>query len=251
MATTELSWNDVRHGVAKLCEERGWHHGVAMMSSTDPTRRVIMAKGSPLSEKHGHDVPVAIGGAPEVRVCSASDVNECQDEDYVVNTWHTTRKMIAVCNNRKGASVHKFEATTERFEMYLRTLLCQAGAVDSDAEFKAMIALRKRINDNQWDCYVLGNAFTETSERSNVTYIFRKGLPTIAMRCRPRPEGGETRHFLAALCSHPLAWFEGTHVGAYPPTDEVLANLLAVRADEHMYWRKSIQHTLDDPLAAI
>ena len=130
-------------------------------------------------------------------------------------------------------------------------MICQAGAVDSDAELRAMISLKNRINDNQWDSYLLGGAFPEKSKRSGVTYIFRKGLPTLAIKCQPQLEGGEKHIFLAALCSHPLGWYQGTHVGCYPPSDEVLANLLSVRADEHKFWARANQHSLNDPLSGI
>jgi len=257
MATTEITpaipdmdWDDVRAGVAKLCEERGWHHGVPITSIFDQTRRIILARGCPLSDIHGHDVPVAMDGKPQLHVCSAGDVNETQDEPYVVNAWKTTPKTIYVGKYSKGAVVEKRNDSRERLDMILASMVCQAGAVDPMAEIRAMGALSKRVNRNQFDSYLLAGAFPETSKKSGVTYIFRKGLPTLAMRME-KVEGGEKRHFLAALCSHPLAWFEGTHVGAYPPSDEVLANLLAVRADEAKFWAKSVQHSLDDPLSGI
>lgn len=247
---TNLTWSDVRRGIAQLCRERGWHHGVPIMSSIDTTRRVILAKGCPLSDTHGHGVPVSMSGDPVLHVCSDGDVNEAQDEPYAVNTWFTAPKRVTVGKYSKGAVVVTTSAARERLDLLLNGVLCQAGAVDSDTELRAMCALRTRVNDNQWDAYILAGAFPETSKRSGVTYLLRKGLPTLALRMKPVP-GGEKRHFLAALCSHPLAYFEGTHVGCYPPTDEVVANLLAIRADEHAFWKRANQHTLDDPLGGV
>lgn len=251
MADSELSWNDMRRGVASLCEQRGWHHGVPIMSSTDTSRRIVLAKGCPLSDKYGHNVPVRMDGGVHVQACSNHDVNEEDDFPVVVNTWLTKPVGIGVLRSRRGAKVVRVDTSRDRLDLLMRTMICQAGAVDSDTEIKAMISLKARINENQWDSYLLSGGFPETSARSKVTYILRKGLPTIAIRCRPKPEGGEERIFLAALCSHPLGWFEGTHVGAYPPTDEVIANLLAIRGDEHTLWKKSNQHGLNDPLAGI
>ncbi len=252
MATeAQLTWEGLRAGVAMVCKDRGWHHGVPIMSATDTSRRLILAKGCPLADEHGHDVPVEIGGGPQIHVCSVSDCNEEDDSPVVINAWVTRPTTIVACRQRGKAKIERIDTSRDRFDMYVRSLLCQAGAVDSDAELKAMIALKGRINDNQWAAYILGNAFPETSKRSGVTYIFRKGLPTIAMRCRPNPEGGEDRIFLAALCSHTLGWYEGTHVGCCPPSDDVLAHLLLMRSDEHDFWRKSNQHGLNEVQAAI
>ena len=193
MATTELdlSWSDLRRGVSAICEQRGWHHGVPMMSSTDSSRNLVLARGCPLADQYGHDVPINPGGAPQVHVCRSSDIDDDGEGPYVTNAWDMSHKMVIAYMQKGKAKVRMEDRSRDRFEMYVRSLLCQAGAVDSDTELKAMLALRKRINDNQWDAYILGNAFPETSIRSGVTYIFRKGLPTIAMRCVKRPEGGE------------------------------------------------------------
>lgn len=252
MATTDLTWEGLRHGVHELCKERGWHHGVPIMSATDPTRRVILAKGCPMSDTRGHGVPLAIDGEPHVHICRNEDVDETAPGPYVVNAWRPKPKTVVALRDRGKYRVKCFDESRERLEMILSTVLCQAGAVDSDAELKALCSLKGKINDNQWDSYLLAGAFPETSIRSQVTYLLRKGFPTIAMRCRPNPDGpGEIRTFLAALCSHPLAYFEGTHAGCYPPTDEVIANLLSIRASEHEYWKRSNQHSIDDPLAGI
>jgi hypothetical protein len=242
----------VRSGVHQLCKDRGWHHGVPIMSATDPTRRVILAKGCPLADKHGHDVPVAMDGMARLHVCSDEDVDETASGQWVVNAWKPTPKTIVAVREKGKYRVKRFDDSRERINLLLDTALCQAGAVDSDSELKAMMTLKGKINDCQWDSYILAGCFPETSLRSHVTYILRKGLPTIAMRCRPNPDGpGEIRSFLAALCSHPLGYFEGTHAGAYPPSDEVIATLLSIRADEAKMWAKSNQHSLNDPLAGI
>lgn len=251
----ELTWTDLRRAIARMCEERGWHHGVPIMSSTDSSRSLVLAKGCPLSDIHGHDVPVNLVGGSSVHVCRSEDIDAYENGDCPedVNYWIPSPRAYVVMRKRGKAKVGRVDLTEDRFNMFVRSLLCQAGAADSNAELTAMIALKGRINQNQWDAYILGNAFPETSKRSGVTYIFRKGRPTIAMRCRPCTDGqpGETRRFLAALCSHPLAWYQGTHVGSYPPSDEVLAHLLMMRADEHRYWRECNQHGLTEINAGI
>lgn len=244
----DLTWGDLRRGIALLCEERGWYHGVPIMSVTDKERRIVLAKGCPLSDIHGHDTPVDMSGSTYTHVCMSSDIDayERGDVPEEVNVWMPSPRAYFAMKKRGKGVVGKVDMTTARFTMFLRSFVCQAGACDSNAELTAMIALKGRINDNQWDSYILGNAFPETSKRSGVTYIFRKGRPTIALKCRPRTDGepGEEHHFLAAMCMHPLAWYHGTHVGSYPPTDEVIAHLLLMRADEHRYWRECNQHPL-------
>jgi hypothetical protein len=251
MATQELNitWDDLRAGVHEICKERGWHHGVPIMSATDTSRQIILAKGCPLSDTRGHDHPVTMDGIPRVHVCTVDDVQE--DGPMIVNEWRLpAQRHVVVMHHHGKAKVEYVDRPRARLDMFMDSMMCAAGAVSLEAELRAMCSLFQRINGNQRECYILTGAFPETSDRSHVTYILRKGLPTIALRCE-KVEGGEKRHFLAALCSHPLAWYSGTHIGAYPPSDEVLANLLSIRADEHAFWKRAGQHKLGDPEAGI
>jgi len=102
------------------------------------------------------------------------------------------------------------------------------------------------LNKMQTESYILNGMFPETSKRSGVTYIFRKGLPTLALRIDKLEDKRERRHFLAALCQHPLAYYADTFAGCTPPTDEVITHLLMMRSDEHRFWKKSGQHPLND-----
>lgn len=242
------SWEAIRWGVDRLCEERGWHHGVPLPSSTDQYRRIVMAKGCPLADKHGHGVPFAFAHKDGVHTCSTKDV---ENATYLVNKWRPYPSEVSVYRDEKGAFKVRWPIAHERLKIVLDTMMTRAGAVSAESEFKAMECLLPKINESQWECYVLSGMFPETSKRSGVTYILRKGLPTLAMRMVPRPEGGEQRNFLAALCLHALAWYEGTFVGSYPPTDEVINHLMMIRGDEHGFWKKSVQHGITDPLAGI
>lgn len=248
-ADTGITWNDLRANIHTLAKKRGWHHGVPIMSSTDPTRRVVLAKGCPLADIHGHGKPVAIG--PEPPAFFACKINEEDQGVEEVNTWQRLPLQVVVMREKGRAQVGCIPVAHLRLKQLLDTLLCQSGTVSMEAEFNAMVSLFKRLNENQRESYMLSGAFPETSKRSGVTYILRKGRPTLAIRCTKLPEGGERRNFLAALCSHPLGWYEGTWAGVCPPSDEVLGNLLAIRADEHKFWARSIQHSIEDPLAGI
>ena len=84
------------------------------------------------------------------------------------------------------------------------------------------------------------------SKRSQVTYMFRRGRPTIAIR------QDETGGFpLCALCLHPIGYYADTWAGVMCPTDEVIAHLLMMRGSEEKYWANANQHPVDHPAAGI
>jgi len=62
--------------------------------------------------------------------------------------------------------------------------------------------------------------------------------------------GAEPR-VLAALCMHPIAYYEDSWAGGMPPTDDVIAHLMLMCGDEPMYWRRSNQHPSWRPEAGI
>ncbi|MCF8532417.1 MAG: hypothetical protein K9G48_05395 [Reyranella sp.] len=95
--------------------------------------------------------------------------------------------------------------------------------------------------------YLLTGMFMERSERSGVTYLFRRLRPTLAIK-----EGkNDSMRILCALCMHPVAYYEGSWAGAMTPTDDVIAALMLMRGDEHMYWRRANQHPPGRPEAGI
>jgi hypothetical protein len=111
---------------------------------------------------------------------------------------------------------------------------------------KAFAALLDHLDDSQARDYVVSNCFMERGRRSGLLYMFRRGLPILTFRTSA--ESVEPR---AALCLHPLAYYEMTHAGALPPSDELLALLLMMRADEPYLWRKANQLDIRDPMVAI
>lgn len=124
-----------------------------------------------------------------------------------------------------------------------RMLLDTIGAArawDLKAEIAAMGKLSALVSDWAWRCYWLTGSFLETSRRSGVTYIFRRLRPTLAIQATA---DGENTKILAALCLHPIGYYDGSWAGAMVPTDDVIAHLLLMRADEHRFWRQANQHT--------
>lgn len=131
-------------------------------------------------------------------------------------------------------------------------------AIDAETEFRAMDSLKKRINRGQWNTYVLCGAFLERSPRSDIHYVFRKGLPTLAVsfhgnKLRDSIDQGDDKggRVLCALCLHPVGYFQGSHVGLMTPTDEVITHLLMMRGDEHRYWGSCGQWSCIDPRAGV
>lgn len=89
--------------------------------------------------------------------------------------------------------------------------------------------------------------FAERSPRSGISYIFRRLRPTIALKA-----GKDDRmRCLAALCMHPIGYYDGSWAGAMCPTDDVIAHLMLMRGDEHMFWRRSNQHPAWSQFAGI
>jgi hypothetical protein len=106
-----------------------------------------------------------------------------------------------------------------------------------EQEANALKLLAEMLPHHAFKKYLLTGMFLETSERSGVTYIFRRLKPTVA--CSGAT--GEIR-ILAVLCQHPIAYYSGTWAGAMCPTDDVIAHLSLMRGDEALYWRRCNQH---------
>jgi hypothetical protein len=117
-----------------------------------------------------------------------------------------------------------------------------------EQEQRALQLLGTMIRHHTMKHYVLTGQFLEESPRSGVTYLFRRLRPTIALApSRGEPEG----RVLAALCMHPIAYYHGTWGGAMCPTDDVIAHLALMRADERLFWKRCNQHPPNRPEAGL
>lgn len=135
----------------------------------------------------------------------------------------------------------------------LSHLINTLGASDAwgiEQEARAVQLLGTLVNHRKFKQYMLTGMFLERSKRSGVTYLFRRLKPTIAIDARNEAEGKSAR-ILCALCMHPIAYYAESWAGAMCPTDDVIAHLMLMRADEHMYWRRCNQHAPDRPQAGI
>lgn len=117
-------------------------------------------------------------------------------------------------------------------------------AWDHNAEVKAQEKLFSLVSGHQFVQYSMTGAFVERSKRSQVLYVFRRCGTTLALR----HDADFSIRVLAALCLHPVGYYEQTHAGCLVPTDDVIAHLLMVRGAEHKFWAQANHHTPEDSL---
>jgi len=163
-----------------------------------------------------------------------------------VNSWWNSRYQayIIVIQDKQGRSRFGVELV-DRLSFTFRTV--EAAAVwPVEAEDKAQKKLASLISRDLFELYQLTGHFAETSKRSQVTYLFRRGRPTIAIR-----EEERGAHLLCALCLHPIGYYGDTWAGVMCPTDEVIAHLLMMRGSEEKFWANANQHPVDHPAAGV
>ena len=163
-----------------------------------------------------------------------------------VNSWWNARYQVTilVVKDKEGRAQARvlFE---DRLAFTIRTL--DAAAVwPVEAEKKAQEKLASLIPADAFELYMLTGHFPEISKRSGLTYLFRKGRPTIALR-----QDEEVNYALCALCLHPIGYYGDTWAGVMCPTDEVIAHLLMMRGSEEKFWANANQHPLDRPAAGV
>jgi hypothetical protein len=172
------------------------------------------------------------------------------DEERVYNRWYSRRlgRMVSIRGDdtRRRAVV---EPRPEEYRLDMAfTTMKVAGGWSPRAERRAREKLRTMISPGHERSYELTGGFLERSRRSGVVYLFRKLRPTLALRHVPSREGIRV---LAALCLHPVGYYEGSWAGAMTPTDDVIAHLLLMRGCEARFWARAVQHPIWDPAAGL
>lgn len=122
-----------------------------------------------------------------------------------------------------------------------------------EQEANAVNTLAGLLSHHRFKQYMLTGMFLEKSKRSGVMYMFRRLKPTIALTFNPGFRGGKSdqARILAALCLHPIGYYENSFAGAMCPTDDVIAHLMLCRGDEHMFWKRANQHPPYKPEAGL
>ena len=164
-----------------------------------------------------------------------------------VNSWWNSRYRLNVVVLKDKSGRARFTVDfVEPLAFVIRTMDA-AAAWPIEAELKAQKRLAGLVPGNLFELYALTGVLPEQSSRSQVTYLFRRGRPTIALRQKE----GEATIPLCALCLHPIGYYGDTWAGVMCPTDEVIAHLLMMRGSEEKFWANANQHTLDHPAAGL
>jgi hypothetical protein len=182
-------------------------------------------------------------------------VHACTDDDDMevqeINRWHSSQHngWIVVYRTAGGRVKWMLDYDVIRRNKFWLGPLSTYEAWSIQAEVAAMDALRGLIKPHLFEMYFLTGIFLETSKRSGLTYMFRRLRPTLVLSGHAaradyfHPNHRDPgMHIICALCLHPIAYYDSTFCGAMTPTDDVIAHLLMMRADEHMFWKRANQH---------
>ncbi len=226
-------WEGIRQAVIKLAGERGEWAGYPLPVAD--TKLVIEPR---------HPLHDTLHGAT---FSQEKEIDE--DDNRVVNSWRDRRGWWVVLYRNEAGKVHSVvvpkNPEVTRMDLVLQTIgASQAWSVR--AEFTALERLKTLVTPAAFRYYVLTGTFLETSPKSGVVYLFRKLRPTLALG-----SGTGMLKCLAALCLHPIGFYERTYAGSMVPTDDVIAHLLMMRGDERRYWAKANQHAIYEPEAGV
>lgn len=152
---------------------------------------------------------------------------------------------LYICDEADGSIGARVLPFSPKLGLLLGTMDCSL-VWGLEQEHVATRLLGTLIRHDQLKMYLLTGMFAERSSRSQITYVFRRLRPTLAISTR-----GPTARCIAALCMHPIGYYESTWAGVMPPTDEVIAHLQMMRGDEKLYWRRANQHHPRHPSAGI
>ena len=160
------------------------------------------------------------------------------DEDATIRNrfWSWSRRCNIVVWEQNGKIEWGPKGAPNHLGLELDTLNA-SDAWGIEQEAAAIQTLAALLRHRQFKQYMLTGMFMEASARSGVHYLFRKLRPTIAITTR-----GTGSRILCALCLHPIGYYAGSWAGAMTPTDDVIAHLMLMRGDEHMFWRRANQH---------
>lgn len=188
---------------------------------------------------------MAVCGQEEKTIPKETD-DELNGAKFRSSFWSCAkRSTVNVIELSNGRITYGLRHGIHHFSYDLRTLGCsQAWGIEQESN--AVHLLATLLRHHQFKQYMLTGMFLESSERSRVTYMFRRLKPTICMSSRT-----DSVKILCALCLHPIAYYEDSWAGAMCPTDDVIAHLMLMRGDEPMFWRRANQHAPHLPEAGL
>ena len=251
-----LSWDRVIAGLGEVAESRGepagypvpaedfalvveprhpFYRGLSGMTATSKSDEEIAAEKA--EKQEGLDKVLAVLGITEEDLDHIEEVNRWWSwrKNAVVHLWHDKR------GERRWCTFSDRNVAARRIIFSINTL--GASRVwRLDAEMRAIQRLSTVLRPYTYRMYLLTHSFMEQSRRSGVFYYFRRSLPTVALG----KEADGSMKVLCTLCLHPLGHYQDTFAGCMCPTDDIIAHLTLMRADEHLFWRKANQHPVWD-----
>lgn len=241
-----VSWEQLRERVAALAEQRGHLAGYPFPVEGHPVS--LSPRVYPELDLNGWrlDDPEPVDDGLEERETIR---NEFWSNRLRTNVWIVWRGEPGDPDFRVEHVYSRWDYAIEgrrRLRMLEDTIHVAVQAWELEAELTATAKLLRTVSPHQFKAYMLTGCFIETSKRSGVSYLFRKLRPTIALSSRT----GRVKP-LCALCLHPLAYYDRTFAGGMVPTDDVIAHLLLMRADEHRFWKQANQHSVERVEAGI
>jgi hypothetical protein len=166
---------------------------------------------------------------------------ELDDRTRIRNSWWSDRLRGEVYIFEDDGKIQfVVDRKFHHFAFDLQTLGCSI-AWGIEQEGTAVHLLGTLVRHHQFKQYMLTGMFLEKSKRSGLTYMFRRLKPTVVIDARDESDGHSAR-ILTTLCLHPIGYYSGSWAGAMCPTDDVVAHLMLMRGDEHMFWKRSNQH---------
>lgn len=200
----------------------------------------------PLGEDHPLVIEPKYPRAAGLMAIGRKEADESTpDARTIRNRFWSWRRRCDVVVWNEGNRIEWGIDVPKRIDMELSTLGASY-AWGFEQEANAVQLLATLVRHHTFKMYMLTGMFLESSERSGVMYLFRRLRPTVALR----EEHGRMR-VLCALCLHPIAYYQGSWAGAMCPTDDVIAHLQLMRADEPMFWRRANQHPAWRPEAGL
>ncbi len=159
--------------------------------------------------------------------------------------YSDSKRCMVFIYEENGKIGYALEPAYHHIAYDLRTMGCSV-AWGIEQESKALQLLGTLLKHHMFKSYLLTGMFIETSKRSGLKYIFRRLKPTVVLK----NDNGEMK-ILCCLCQHPIGYYKGSWAGAMCPTDDVISHLMMMRADEHMFWKRSAQHSAYRPEAGL
>lgn len=223
----------LRNALRQIAVHRGEWAGIPMPMEGD---RLIVEPTYPKAAEL-----MAIGASAD----EVADAEESARYKPRNTFWSWRRRQYVTVWEKDG----KLDWGVTDYSNTLGKLLSTVHAADAwgvEQEARAVDTLGTLVRHRMFKQYLLTGMFMEASPKSGIHYLFRRLRPTVAISMN-----GKRPRVIACLCLHPIAYYADSWAGAMCPTDDVIAHLMLMRGDEHMFWRRANQHPPWDPAGGI